>query len=269
MCFGISSQYSVIPAFRQYVIPGHPPVFGGILGRVNERQAKLLTAIIDQFIATAEPVGSKRLLESAGFGLSSATIRAEMVLLEDEGYLAQPHVSAGRVPTAKGYRVYVKEFMAPTAAERRVRRRFEDLQEQYLKRKDQERVYDAVALLAQMIPNVAFATVPHKDRVYFLGLASALRQPEFAADPRLATGVVEVLEGRLSAVLDRLTVDDHVRYYIGEEHLLPQIQSCSLMVTRYRVRNEPGCVGIMGPMRMDYAYNTVALELARDFLCAS
>ena len=76
---------------------------------MDSRQSKLLAAIIDQFIQTALPVGSKQLLShSAEFSvLSGATIRNEMRVLGEEGFLEQPHISAGRIPTAKGYRVYV------------------------------------------------------------------------------------------------------------------------------------------------------------------
>ena len=233
---------------------------------MNTRQSKLLVAIIDQFIETAEPIGSKQLLLSGDFSVCGATIRNEMRLLEDEGFLEQPHISAGRVPTAKGYRMYVKDFMEPSATERRVRQKFVSLKEQYFHRKDQERVYEAVALLAQMSPNVAFATVPHKDRVYYMGLANVLRQPEFLVDPRLASNIVEVLEERLTDLLERVEVDEKIRYYIGDDHLLPQFQSCSMMVTGYKVRDFKGVVGILGPIRMDYAYNTVALELVSDLL---
>lgn len=233
---------------------------------MNERQGRLLVAIIDQFIQTAIPVGSKRLLECGDFAVSSATIRSEMGVLEDEGYLEQPHVSAGRIPTAKGYRAFVKEFMQPSATEVQVRRKFDLLREQYFRRKDQEIVYEAVALLSHMIPDIAFATAPHKPGVYYLGLANALRQPEFQADPLLATGVVEILEKRLTDLLQNVEVDERVRYYIGEEHLLRQLQSCSVMLTAYRLRDNGGVVGIIGPMRMDYAYNTVALELVGDML---
>lgn len=233
---------------------------------MNTRQAKLLTAIIDEFIRTAEPVGSKQIIEHGHFLLSCATIRNEMRALGEEGFLEQPHISAGRVPSAKGYQLYVRQYMEPTAQEKKVRAKFDTLKEQYFHRKDQERVYEAVALLSHMIPNIAFATVPHKDHVYFMGLANALREPEFVQNPGLATGVVEVLERRLTDVLGRVEVDGDVRYYIGDEHLLPQIQSCSLMVTEYRMRDRTGAVGILGPMRMDYAYNTVALELVADLL---
>jgi transcriptional regulator of heat shock response len=233
---------------------------------MNDRQAKLLVAIIDQFIQTAVPVGSKQLLETSNFCLSCATIRNEMRSLGDEGFLEQPHVSAGRVPTAKGYQIYVRQFMEPSHTETAVRRRFDGLKQQYLERKDQEKAYEAVTLLSQMIPNVAFATVPHKHRVYYMGLANAMRQPEFQNDPVLATGVVEVLEQRLGEMLQDMAPDDRVQYFIGDEHLLPDVPSCSLLVTEYKIRGETGYVGIIGPMRMDYAYNTVALELVADLL---
>ena len=236
---------------------------------MDQRQANLLASIIDQFIQTALPVGSKQLLLQCDLSLSGATIRNEMRALGDEGYLEQPHISAGRIPTAKGYRVYVKEHLNPSTQEKAVRRKFDSLKEQYFRRKDQERAYEAVGLLSQMIPNVAFATVPHKPGVYFLGLAHALKQVEFLQNPGLACSVAEVLEERLSDVLDKIQIDDKVRYYIGEEHLLPQFQSCSMMVTEYRIRGNKGFIGILGHMRMDYAYNTVALEMVADLLRAA
>ncbi len=236
---------------------------------MNTRQAKLLTAIIDEFIRTAVPVGSKQIIDSGVFSLSCATIRNEMRFLGEEGFLEQPHISAGRVPTAKGYQLYVQEFMEPTVQERAVRSRFNELKEQYFRRKDQERVYEAVALLSHMTPHVAFATVPHKEQVYFLGLANTLRQPEFQQDPMLASGVVEVLENRLTKILDKVTLNNEVQCYIGDEHLLPTIQSCSMMVTGFKVRDNVGAIGVLGPMRMDYAYNTVAIDLVADLLRSS
>jgi transcriptional regulator of heat shock response len=189
-----------------------------------------------------------------------------MFHLEDEGFLQQPHISAGRIPTAKGYRAYVKQFMEPSSQEKEVRKKFASLQEQYFQKKDQERVYEAVSLLSSMVPNVAFASVPYKERVYFMGLANVLKQPEFQANPELAMGVAEVLEEHLHTILENVETDDQVRYYIGEEHILPQFQSCSMVVTSYGVRDERGVVGILGPMRMDYAYNTVVLELITELL---
>lgn len=225
-----------------------------------------MQAIIDQFIETALPVGSKRLLESKEFSVSSATIRAEMVELETQGFLEQPHISAGRIPTVKGYRVYVQKFMNPTVHERAVRSRFDILKEQYFKHKDRERAYEVVTLLANMISNVGFATVPHRERVYYMGLANAMRQPEFQTDSRFLSGVVEVLEQRLTSVLEKIELSDEVQFFIGEKDLSPQFESCSMLVRKYHVRDYAGAIGILGPVRMDYGYNSVALDLVTDLL---
>ena len=78
---------------------------------ISERKKKILAAVVDEYIRTAEPVGSKHLAENAGLGCSSATIRNELAELVALGYLDQPHTSAGRVPTPMGYRMYVNELM--------------------------------------------------------------------------------------------------------------------------------------------------------------
>ncbi len=78
---------------------------------ISERKKRILAAVVDEYIRTAEPVGSKHLAESAGLGCSSATIRNELAELVALGYLEQPHTSAGRVPTPMGYRMYVNELM--------------------------------------------------------------------------------------------------------------------------------------------------------------
>lgn len=78
---------------------------------ISERKKKILAAVVDEYIHTAEPVGSKAIAEHAGLGCSSATIRNELAELVAMGYLEQPHTSAGRVPTPMGYRMYVNELM--------------------------------------------------------------------------------------------------------------------------------------------------------------
>jgi len=78
---------------------------------ISERKKKILAAVVDEYIQTAEPVGSKSIAQNAGLGCSSATIRNELAELVNMGYLEQPHTSAGRVPTPMGYRMYVNELM--------------------------------------------------------------------------------------------------------------------------------------------------------------
>ncbi|MBR1659680.1 MAG: heat-inducible transcription repressor HrcA [Oscillospiraceae bacterium] len=81
------------------------------MAEVSERKKKILAAVVDEYVTTAEPVGSRLLAEKAGLKVSPATIRNELAELTALGYLEQPHTSAGRVPTAKGYRLYVNELM--------------------------------------------------------------------------------------------------------------------------------------------------------------
>lgn len=74
---------------------------------MQERRLAVLRAIVEDYVATEEPVGSKTLVERHGLGVSPATVRNDMAVLEEEGYITQPHTSAGRVPTDKGYRLFV------------------------------------------------------------------------------------------------------------------------------------------------------------------
>ena len=88
----------------------------------EERRLAVLRAIVEDYVATEEPVGSKALVERHGLGVSPATVRNDMAALEDEGYITQPHTSAGRVPTDKGYRLFVDRLTTikpMSAAEKR------------------------------------------------------------------------------------------------------------------------------------------------------
>ena len=82
---------------------------------LSERKKKVLAAVVEEYIRTAEPVGSKTVVAAAGLSCSSATIRNELSELTALGFLEQPHTSAGRIPSAAGYRLYVNELMEKQA----------------------------------------------------------------------------------------------------------------------------------------------------------
>lgn len=95
---------------------------------LDERKAQVLRAVVEEYIQTAQPVGSGHVAAAPGVAVSSATIRNEMAALETEGYLAQPHTSAGRIPTEKGYRYFVDALTRPSldrSASQRVREFFD------------------------------------------------------------------------------------------------------------------------------------------------
>src|SRR6476469_3821600 len=82
---------------------------------LDDRKAAVLRAVVREYIETAQPVGSTHVARTGNLGVSPATVRNEMAALEREGFLAQPHTSAGRVPTDKGYRFFVDQLAGPAA----------------------------------------------------------------------------------------------------------------------------------------------------------
>lgn len=126
------------------------------------RKKKILTAVIENYINTGEPVGSKTLIEAAGLDVSSATVRNELVDLTSRGYLVQPHTSAGRVPTEQGYRYYVDNIMSvpPVSGEGRdfiESRLYDDADS------PESILQTATNLISELTDCTAFATTPNGD----------------------------------------------------------------------------------------------------------
>jgi heat-inducible transcriptional repressor len=165
----------------------------------DDRRFQVLRAIVSDYVATQEPVGSKSLVERHQLGVSPATIRNDMAVLEDEGYIAQPHTSAGRIPTDKGYRLFVdrlSQVKPMSAGERRAIQAFlseaVDL-EDVLRR--------SVRLLAQLTRQVAFVQYPTLSR-------SSVRHVEVVAlDRRRLLLVVITDTGRVEQRLVELDDD--------------------------------------------------------------
>ena len=165
----------------------------------DDRRFQVLRAIVADYVATPEPVGSKSLVERHQLGVSPATIRNDMAALEDEGYIAQPHTSAGRIPTDKGYRLFVDRLtqVKPlSAGERRAIQAFlseaVDL-EDVLRR--------SVRLLAQLTRQVAFVQYPTLSR-------SSVRHVEVVPlDRRRLLLVVITDTGRVEQRLVELDTD--------------------------------------------------------------
>ncbi len=135
-------------------------------GGLDKRKAYILATVVYEYIATAEPVGSNTLTQKYKMGVSSATIRNEMAELEAEGYLVQPHTSAGRVPSDAGYRTYVDELMQPEQLAVDDRRRIrDDLRE--ASRELDEIIDQASRLLGRLSNNLAFVTKPQRDTQSF------------------------------------------------------------------------------------------------------
>jgi heat-inducible transcriptional repressor len=173
------------------------------MASADERRFEVLRAIVADFVSTKEPIGSKSLVERHNLGVSSATVRNDMAVLEAEGYITQPHTSSGRVPTEKGYREFVDRLddVKPlSVAERRAIQRFlesgVDLDD-VLRR--------AVRLLAQLTRQVAVVQYPT------LSTSTVRHLEVIALTPARLLMVVITDSGRVDQRIVELgdVIDDH------------------------------------------------------------
>src|SRR3954467_10184346 len=143
---------------------------------MTERQSRILSAIVEQYAEVASPVGSSLLAKV--FNVSSATIRAEMADLERHGFIMQPHTSAGRIPTDKGYRFYVNNLSENSVLSVGERRGEKALAARVQNAGAPERmIRNAVDTLVELTHNLGLATIGNQ--LYISGLSNRFGQPEF------------------------------------------------------------------------------------------
>ena len=220
---------------------------------MTERQAKLLRAIIEQYAEVAVPVGSVTLAKL--FGVSSATIRSDMAQLELSGYIAQPHTSAGRIPTDKGYRFYVNELTdAETYDEApmldRGTRAIDARVATYADRTDRA-IRSAVDSLVELTHNLGLATIG--DQLYMSGMANLFSQPEFIGSSHNVQQVARLLDN-LEPWLREAAPNEPLNVYIGAENPVGKSSEASLIISRFRSPySDRSYIGVLGPTRQDYA----------------
>ncbi len=228
---------------------------------LSQRQASILTAVIHEYVATAEPVGSQTIVSRYAFAVSPATVRNEMMALENAGYLVSPHTSAGRIPTEAGYRYYIKNFLEqrelPKAETREVQSVFDDMHGQA------DRLRRAAKVVAQHSSESVFMTLGDSD-VFYTGLTNLFRQPEFREQLPLAeiSGVFDRLDDIIAAVYEELP--DDVAVLVGSEN--PFGSTCAVIVSRFRTQSSEGLFGILGPTRMDYDANVARVKLVHEYI---
>lgn len=233
---------------------------------MTERKYLILKAIIESFIEGAEPVSSQYLLQSGDFDVSSATIRNDMAILEEMGLIHQPHTSSGRVPTDLGFRMFIDELM-DFPDKMLVRKQEMNIRQIIESQREEQMIHNAVSFISKASNNVGFAILPD-GQTYYLGLANFLQKPEFRESAQAYT-VVKILEDKyaFTNILKSLPLDDKVRVFVGKENIIPEISSCSLIATRYKLgASGSGIIGILGPIRMNYAFNMALVEEIRDEL---
>lgn len=222
---------------------------------MTERQIAILEAIIEQYAEVAVPVGSVTLAKL--FGVSSATVRSEMARLEDLGLIAQPHTSAGRVPTDKGYRLYVNrltenEHVSSTNEPRLIDRsaRAIDARVQTHLNQADRAIRSAVDSLVELTRNMGLATIG--DELYLSGMGNLFSHPEFA-DGVHVQAVARLIDN-LEPWLREVAPNEPLNVYIGSENPIGKSSGASLIISRFQSPySNRSYIGVLGPTRQDYA----------------
>ncbi|MDD2758352.1 MAG: DeoR family transcriptional regulator [Patescibacteria group bacterium] len=228
---------------------------------MNERQKQLLNLVIESHITTAEPIGSRFLISEAGLDWSEATIRNDLRALEEEGYLTHPHTSAGRVPTEKGYRFYLKNL---DLAKAKISKKDNDVLGMSLKEAtDPELQYKHLArTLAELSGETVFFA-PSPNKVYFAGLSNLFAKPEFRA-LELVADLSQILD-HCDQCLNQFFEDDGFydmpKFLLGKEH-----DFGNMLAALAFNRDEGSLLVMIGPMRMDYSRNYALMNRVKELM---
>jgi transcriptional regulator of heat shock response len=229
---------------------------------LSERKQKILNAIIRDFQHTAEPVGSRTISRSYLYDLSPATIRNEMADLEEEGFIIQPHTSAGRIPTDRGYRFYVDRLMRAIHPSHRE----EEIVKSTFHHKSlnlDEILHQTARLLSHALDYSAIVVnLGSHRRIFSAGTVNLLHQPEFRNLEKMQK-ILELFEEEelLAEIVEKYSAPDEVTIHIGSENKIKEVRACSLVVSSFEIDHEvAGGIGLIGPTRMYYSKATSLVD---------
>ncbi|MFA6909394.1 MAG: DeoR family transcriptional regulator, partial [Patescibacteria group bacterium] len=221
----------------------------------------LLSAIINEHIDNASAVGSRLLVDKYGFNVSPATIRNDMMELEEEGYLTHQFTSSGRIPTEKGWKWHL-EHIAGKEIEHQDREFLQKSVESGYSGTADMRIKKLAKALAELSKEtVIVAFTP--DDIYYTGISHLFSQPEFRTFDVISR-MSEIID-HLDEVVSRLfpEVNSSIIARIGSDN--PFGSACSALFTQCKVNStQNGMMAILGPMRMDYATHMSRLKCAQQ-----
>ena len=219
---------------------------------ITDRQLQILKAIIEEYIATAQPVASETLDKKYNLGVSPATIRNEMVKLNTMGYLIQPHTSAGRTPTQKALRLYVDKLMKmeelSIAEEVSVKQKIWEY-----RKKVNKLLKEATKALAQETRTMSLSATEQGD-IYASGMSFILDMPEFY-DIDMTKHLLETLDeyNYWWNIFSRMKEDeDPLAILLGDNMSRKFLNRCGGVFIRFESPNNTGVIGVVGPSRLNY-----------------
>jgi transcriptional regulator of heat shock response len=232
---------------------------------MTDRQTQILLAIIREFMITASPIGSVILYEKYHIKASPATIRNEMVSLAELGYLEKTHFSAGRIPTTTGFRYYIDRLMHEELVDY--------MQEVELRQLLHAQRFQRDKLIKMAVDNLAdtlkYAAVAlADDTIFYSGISEILDYPEFQDIDNLKS-ILGVIENYsiLKNVFGKAMSDNDIKVLVGEETGFRSFSPCAVVYAEFRLyQGQVGFIGVIGPIRMDYAQVIPHVRFVADTL---
>ncbi|MBU2564006.1 DeoR family transcriptional regulator [Patescibacteria group bacterium] len=212
---------------------------------MTERQKKLLEIIVKEYVKYSKPISSKNLVKK--LSLSSATIRNEMNELEKKGYLIKPHISGGRIPTEKAYKVYISSLEEVDVP---INVCVSDFREM-------------TKILAELSGGFAFGGI--RQDFHQSGFSNLLKEAEHDEDFSIETRkIMEEFENHFDELFEDIS-DNQTRVFIGKESPFKKTKKISLIVSGCNTP-EQGLIGLLGPMRMKYDYNISLINKLKQLI---
>ena len=226
---------------------------------ISDRKKLILETLIKEYLKTATPVSSGILVDKYKLDISPATVRNEMMELEEEAFIYQPHTSAGRIPTEAAYNLILNGLNKD--------KKKKELKDTELKLLDQlfkndESSYKQTAKEIAELSGAAVFWAFHKNDLYYTGLANLFAQPEFK-EVNMVCDVSNIID-RMEEIIDEIFEDLELggQTLIGSKN--PFGNFLSTVLVKYKNNNQTGIFGILGPMRMNYSRNLSLVEFIKQ-----
>lgn len=226
---------------------------------ISERKRLILETLIKEYLKTATPVSSGILVDKYKLDISPATVRNEMMELEEAAYIYQPHTSAGRIPTELAYNLVFGDFEKD-----KKNKELKDTEIQLLEQlfKKNETSFKQTAKAIAELSGAAVFWAFHKNDLYYTGLANLFAQAEFK-EMNMVCDVSNIID-RMEEIIDGIFED----LEMGEQILIgsknPFGNFLSTVLVKYKNNNQTGIFGILGPMRMNYNRNLSLVEFIKQ-----
>ena len=226
---------------------------------LKDRQKSILDAVVREYIKTAKPVASKELAKEFPLEISSATIRNEMLKLDTSGYLEQPYISAGRIPTDKGYRFFV-DHLTPEAS---LNIKEEELLDEVFGVRAEDEFVKEFGKIISRISGIFTAVGMFEDDIFYeTGFSELLEEPEFGEPAYMkAFGqMLDLLDEKIAVLVEKRSIRDG-EIFIGGENPLKEARAYSMIVASWKhPRGFSGFFTMIGPKRTNYYQHKAILR---------